>query len=51
VTSRESHAKIAAAALDPSSEDIRRLKKDLRYRVLQVHDAEKAAIAALSNLF
>jgi hypothetical protein len=47
----ENHAKIAPAALDPSSEDIRRLKQDLRDRVLRVHDAEKAAIAALSNLF
>ena len=46
----ENNAKITAAALDPSSEEIRWLKRELRDRILQIHDAEKAAIAALATL-
>jgi hypothetical protein len=47
----EKTAKVAADALDPSSEVVQRLKDELRKYVLQIHDTERAAVYALKDLF
>jgi hypothetical protein len=46
----EENAKLAADALDPSSESVARLKDVLRKHVLQIHDAERVAVHALKDL-
>jgi hypothetical protein len=46
----DENARIAAETIESSSEPIRRLKSDLRARILQIHDAERGAVKALQDV-